>query len=655
MAITTDLYSILRAYANKNKSPYIKIVPFLDFLGRYAARMAKEQSEWAKWAEKTESQFWNEITECTGDGRCVLMSEPSAEALPREGGPPPAEPAAANYVYMSLFYVEKIQEAYKAIDNIADVPFPNENSLNITIPKDQLEVIHLETDLASYFESPTESYLPILKMRFPDENLGSILVLAPMLPRRLLDASMLKLRQYLLTQGNKEHAVHRLTPQLSGNEDYVRENINRITIKPSECVNNMEFYGDGAYFFWSYFCAMLKNDIKKQREKLAQDIAVLEAAYIIDICNSLYKYRAQGEREREAAFRSLDQRIEQPPYYYSLTAITKFTNKQGGLLLGKYSGPELEAYIRKKTTESLNNEVPEWLIIQGEEEERWFIQKDKYLPLAGNMLTSVRSQVKKGIIDSWIKVIREFEREEAMNSDTEFDRLLTATAASAMSMLMLVLQDDKLFLVYKELERSPDGVPPSLQLFDKDRLLPMSSLLQIKRQDLLLDAKLSLPFWYSMPIFTPIIAFFFHFGKKKKLKPIKRKSPPVDVKKEEQNVGQKESPGDKVQAAREIAARIVPQGRTLDDHLAVMQDRWGGTLKDTGREHLVEDVNALIRDNLHRNLQLHKNIKITREALGDVAEGIISGTPALQGLRDKNTLKLYMELYMVKLLLTGKA
>jgi hypothetical protein len=110
-----------------------------------------------------------------------------------------------------------------------------------------------------------------------------------------------------------------------------------------------------------------------------------------------------------------------------------------------------------------------------------------------------------------------------------------------------------------------------------------------------------------------------------------------------------------VHAAREIEAVIVPQGQSLDDYLAVMQDRWGGILKNAGRERLVEVVNALVLDTLRRSLQLRKNAGITRDALGNVAEEIIAGVPALTSLRDKNSLRLYLELYMVKLLLTGNA
>ncbi|GHU56594.1 hypothetical protein FACS189442_5260 [Spirochaetia bacterium] len=626
MIITTDLYSILRAYANKKNSPYIKIKPFLVFLGKHAARMVQKDPEWVQWMGDIEPQFRNEVNEYAKNGRCVIMTD-----------------TAEGSIFMPFFFVEKIQAAYQAIDNRADLPFPNETSLKVTLPRDQVQVIRLDEDFASYFDKSVESFLPIIKMKFPDD-MGSIVVLAPMLPRRLLEAAILKVQFFLQTHGNKEHTVHVLTPQLSGNEDYVRDMINRIMINPMECLNDMESYGERSFLFWSYFCAMVKSDVQRQREKLPQDIAVLEAAYVIDICNSLYRYRIQKDRDREAAFQSLELRMEQPPFYYSLEAITKFTDKKGGVLLGKYSDEDLEDYILKKTTESMNNETPGWLIIQGRDDERWYIQKDKYLPLAGSMLIDVRAQVKREITDRWIKLVKEFEHEDAMDSDREFDKLLITAIDSAMPMLANFLRDDKLFLIYSESERSP------LQLFENGRLLPVNRLLQIKRRDLLMDAKFSLPFWYSTPILTPIFRFFVTFGKKKPPKPVKHR---INFEKKDQNTEQGEPSSDIIKAAREIEAVIVPQGRSLEDHLKVMEDRWGGILQNKGRGHLVQEVNSLVRNNLYHNILSRNNVKISRETLGDAAERIVLATPALSTLRDKNSLKLYMELYMIKLILTG--
>jgi hypothetical protein len=61
-----------------------------------------------------------------------------------------------------------------------------------------------------------------------------------------------------------------------------------------------------------------------------------------------------------------------------------------------------------------------------------------------------------------------------------------------------------------------------------------------------------------------------------------------------------------------------------------------------------------VRDHLRQALRIRKNRKINAEQLDEMAAAIIAHTPALQGLSAQDSLRLYMELYMVKLLLTWR-
>ncbi|GHV92332.1 hypothetical protein AGMMS50268_28350 [Spirochaetia bacterium] len=600
--------------------------------------MVKDQPEWAKWQGDTGLKFWNEMAEYTEDGRCVLLTD-----------------TAEGRVYMPFFYVEKLKEIYKSIDENADTPFPSEDSFGITLPKDQLNVLNLNTDLTPYFDKTAESFLPIVKLMFPDAS-GSALVLAPMIPRRLMETAMAKVRYYLGVHGNKGYAIHKLSPQLSGNEGFIREALDQVITQPLEYLNTIEASGESTWLLWSSFCNMVKNDIKRKNEKLADDMAILEAAYIIETCNGLYRFRAQKERERETAFRALDQRMDQAPYYFSLEAITKFTNNKGVLLLSQYSNEELEACIKKKTTKSVNNEVPEWLIISGRNDERWFIKKEKYLPLVNKMLGDAQSQVRQEISDRWIKMIREFQHEPAMDSDTEFDKLLMYNMGSLMPLLAHFLHDSKLLLVYEELERTQGMIPPASRIFSNGKLLPASTLLRVKRRDLLTDAKLSLPFWYSAPVFSSIIAFFAKSGRRKKPRQRVRKNTQSGIDFEEvENATEKNPTKNLASAAREIQAALLPEGKSLDEYLEELEGRWDRLiLKKEDRQNMISNMKSLIRDNLRQTLRVRKNKTITRQALEDTAAGIITGYPALKKLEGKGALQLYMELYMVKLLLTIK-
>jgi hypothetical protein len=211
--------------------------------------------------------------------------------------------------------------------------------------------------------------------------------------------------------------------------------------------------------------------------------------------------------------------------------------------------------------------------------------------------------------------------------------------------LTMLLQDRRLYLVYEELQRSDKGFPDSSKLFYKNELLPLRVLLFIKRKELLSDIKLLLPFWYTIPIISHIIAFFQNLGKKKKKKTQNEDKPSSsshidDIRKELQN------------AAREAEALLVPDGYSLDTYLDELSQRWGKLLNKQAKDNLVEDVNTLIRDQLRHILRFQKTVN--RDTIDKMAASIMDRSEGLHKINEQNYLSLYVKLYLVKLF-SGKA
>lgn len=655
MAQATDLYHILKAYANKKNSPYINIEEFITFLETYSARKVPEQPEWAKWTGETEIKFWTEMSGLVESERCTLMAD-----------------SAEGRIYMPHLYVDLLKEAYLSVDDTADLPFPNEESLRITIPEDQIQILNLESDMGPFFEGPRDSrgipvslhetYVPgkereaehpnplplIIKLIFP-EGYGSALILAPMIPQRLMESALLKVRHYLRTHGNREYALHKLLPPLQGREKQLREIFDQISVRPLDCLKAMESFGDFAWLFWAHFCALVKNDIKKKKETLAEDLAALQAAFVIENCNGFYKARAVKQREREIAFRSLELRMEKPPYHYTIEEICQFTNDKGLPLIGLYSLEELNAYIKKRIAgdENGNNELPEWLIFQGKKSERWYIKKENLFLLCSKLVNETRPLVQNEITQRWTKMIKEFRSEAPMEKDASFDKLLGACTAALSPVLTALLEDPKLLFVYEEMEQYQKVIPSSIRIFKGEKLIPMNVLYNIHRKDMLNEARLRLPFWYSIPILAALIAFF---KKLKKRNTAAQKTEEDLVFEEEAESGEK----DIQNIARNIVRELVPPAQSLDDYLADLETRWSRLLNKQARQNLIEDVNALVRDHLRHSMRLHKTKKISPEGLGEIAANLISRTPALRSLGAQDSLRLYLELYMVKLLLTFK-
>ncbi|WP_148257614.1 hypothetical protein [Leadbettera azotonutricia] len=635
MAQRTDLYSILISYANKNNSPYIAIEPFLSFLDKYAKRMVEEQPEWLKWTQDAAVKFYSELAALAEEGKCELLNDTN------EGR-----------IYMPHFYMELLQQYYGNMDSNADMPFPSEESLNIEIPGSQIRPLGAESDLPFYLEEPQEGDLPMIRIGFPD-NYGSALILASMIPKRLIESSMLKIRNYLRNHGNKEFALRKLTPQLMGKEGYLRDYLNQILTRPMDCAGSIEEGGEFSYLFWAHFSLLVKGDIKKKKDLLSDDIAAIQAVHIIEALNIYYKSLAVKKRERELALKDLEQHLLKPPYFYTLDQIIKFTSSKGVLLLSQYSKDELEKWLKKETTETQDDKLPKLLIINGEDQERFFIAKNKIPLLCAKLLSEAREKVKSAVSKRWVRIIMEYRKEPAMENDKDFDKLLVKYTAKINPTLTALLDDPKLQLIYDELEQAEGEIPIAARIFNRGEMLPYSSLFILKRKDILEDAKLLLPFWYSTPILAAIIAFFKNLFKKRQQKQEAQQNIDADDE-EDEGVHSREGSREILNAAREIEFTMVPSGQSIDSYLDELKTRWSRLISKQARDNLVEDVNSLVRDNLRRTLRVHRHYKITRENLATLASNIVSRTPSLQTLSGKDSLRTYIELYLVKLLETVK-
>ncbi|MDR1445869.1 MAG: hypothetical protein LBI90_03115 [Treponema sp.] len=630
MAPNLELYPILKSYTNKYNTPYIEIKEFIEFLEKYSKRKTEENPEWVKWTVNTAGKFWTELTPLAEAEKLILMAD-----------------TAGDRIFMPSYYAELIRDAYQSPDDAAMDPFPSEEYLRIILPEDHVSYLNIENDLAPYFERKENKREAnaIVKLIFPD-SFGHALALVPMIPRRIIEAALLKVRYFLRKGGNKEYTLHKLSPQFQNKERYLRDILDQILIRPLDCVTSMENFGDFQYLFWAYFCTLTKNDIKKKNEKLGEDVAVFQAVSIIEACNVLYRARAVKEREKELAFKSLELHMGKPPYYYTPDQIAKFTSDKGVLLLSQYSEKELDALIKKKTTESQDRQLPEWLVLTGKKGERWFILKSRYLSLCTRLLTENRLKIKQAIVKRWTALLRSFRTEPPMEKDPDFNALLESYTALISPVLMALLEDQKLVWVYEETEHGETGIPAASGIFTKGRLLPISNLYELRRKDLITDARIMLPFWYSIPIFSAIAAFFCRPGKGKK----KKDRDSGEEAGDELLVETEDISGQLRNTAREIKMQLVPAGYTLESYLSELESRWVRLIGRENRQNLIEDVRSLTRDRLRTLFRTQKRKIISPASIKKMAFALIVRNPTLQSIKDQDTLRIYIELYTVKLL-----
>jgi len=628
----TDLYTILVAYANKYNSPYIDIGGFLDYLGKAAKKFSRDYPAWHKWTKDAATKFWSEMSLLVEGGKCELLSN-----------------SESGQIYISSYYPEKIRAAYALADEDAELPFPNEESLRITLPEKQIKHLNSDYDLLSVLAEPDKIDTPVFKIGFPD-NFGFALLLSDMFPQRITEIALLKVRNYIHRYESKEYIYHKLSAQLQGKEAYLRDLLEQLLTIPMDQYRVIVKSGELISVFWTHLCALIKSDIKKKKEKLAADITAYQSVYIIEVINGYFRSVATKRKEVEMAFKNLESQLAKAPYLYTMDQILKFSGPSGGLLLGQYTSDELSEWIKRQITEKKDDELPALLVIKiNTSDEQYFLLKEKMMPLCARFLHDGKILVKRAIAKQWSRLISDFETDSAMTDDGEFEKLLAKTAEKFCPELMSLLSDPKFLLIYHEMDQKENGIPAVMRIIYGGKLLPYSSVFLIRRKAMLQEVKLALPFWFSLPIIPGLIGFFKKLFKKEE-KAVKQ---PVSA--SEQVIVEGKDHAREIRTAAEgLEFDIVPPGYTVDGYLEELGARWSRLLDRQARESLINDVKFLAKNQLRRRLKVDKHFEPTRDALNQMAYDTVIYNTALSSISARDSLLLFMELYMVKLLLNIK-
>jgi hypothetical protein len=623
---STDLYTILVFYARKSNSPDVAIDEFIHFLGKYANRHVLQRPEWNKWTGNINAKVWAGIYDLVKTGKCRLIDEKKAAR-----------------VLILDFYFEIVNEAYRDIEALAEVPFPNEEILGISIPPDLLRPLNLNTDMGDYLKDPQLTDMPLLSIIFPD-FLDSALIPASFIPRRIMLISLLKISAFLNTGHNLKYFFTRLSGQFNKGEAPLKKALEQIETGPDECLNQIEISGDFFRRFWSLLCSQIRFELKKKTDFTALDVSTFQAAHIIEFFSNYYYKEAQRKKEKELTMKEIESRISLPPYRYTLHDIMAFTNKSGRPLKDFYDQKDLIDFLDKKThideALKLGGSLPPLLVFHNGLGDRIYINKSKVLFVVTKLLIEARPRIQQAIVGYWKKRFKEFCQEPSMKDDEEFEKLVAYQMERLAPQLMIILNDKKLFLVQDELDPAR-GEMRGGGIYQADGTMrPLSFLLNLSRPILLSDMKTRLPFWYSIPFLFALAAFFARLGKGT------------------ENIPQKETPNPQPlthaqktkQAAADYQQKKLPPGKNIEQCLKELEDQWRKMISPEKKEQLVQDVRRQIKLELKAILETRKNMPITSENIDEMADGVIMVSPLFKELDNSEKIHKYVSLYITRLL-----
>ncbi|MDR3302449.1 MAG: hypothetical protein LBT01_08000 [Spirochaetaceae bacterium] len=632
MAEMVDLYTLIRTYSSKNNSPVIDLEFFIKFLERNAEGPKAVMLHLDGWKNDTRGKVMRGLAELLQANKIEIQIHDNAEKI-----------------IIPHFYADAIAKAYMSINESGKTPFPGEASLRVKIPLPQLRSINVETDLVNYLGEEHNDPTQIIKLIF-QEHYGSAVSLEVMYPGRMLEVAVLKIEDALRQRSEMEFFTQQLISHCKGQDAKVRDFINILMTRPMDSIKNIEEASDFVYSAWIFLCSAVcvhvEELVTRNNERTSAHVAMVQAAAIIQVYNNYYRIKTLDRKDKEHTFALVDSRLLDPPYMYQRDDINDFKTASGTLMMQRCESEDLEAFLHEKTTPADSDKLPPLLKFKGRDGVEWFVKKERVFPLCTKLLVDSRSQIKNDIHDRWMKLLRAYGREDAMDDDKSFENLIFRLANLYTTMLVPIVQDTKVALLQTELMLEKGFLPRNERFFDGNKPVELRKLLILRREDLLRNVKLALPFWFSI---KPLVNFIRMLRGGNTKKPLSKNIHRGGGKgaaepKNDHEEGWSES-------ARRMARELIPENTPIESYLDTLNNRWNQLINKKDQYNAREDVQAIIRAYLHKMMKITRTAVLSRQMLDESAETIVRTTPALVKVNNKNALRLFIKIYMTKLLM----
>lgn len=632
MQALSDIFTLLRLCAGRLRSSIVPYPEFESFVQKYARKHSEESPEAGKLLIDTGAQLKAELALLMDEGKCQVAFEGERVGT----------------IIVPQYFADLVYQEYKRMDESVDHPFPDEEGLSLVVPPEHIKTVSLENDLHAIISSKTLPPFPLARLVFP-EGIKAMVLPTALLPKKLLELSVLKVRQYLRAHNNKDYIQHKLVGAFQNKDMAIRDAMNCVLSKPFDAIEQLARPTDFGYSFWAYLCSYIRGDSLKKKDKLPEDWSVLQAASVVEFFNNFYKGRSQKELQVQAAFRALEACLAKQPYCYSINDIERFSDPQGVPLLGKYDQGELRAWLEERARPSGTDRLPDLISFHTSKGVRCFAMKDKVIALCVKLIGEARHELKAQIAGSWFRLMSEFDTAPALEDDGAFREDLRRRLEANAPVLASLLDYNLLYLVFEEMKEGAERIPEAERFFYKGNLAPLDELLNLKRRDLLTDVKVMLPFWYSTPVIGPLIAFFKRLGRKRKAsrKAEARKvaavgAPEGGERKEDQRLAIRK-------AAAAVEQELLPAGYESDEYLRELENRWNTLIAPEAKKNLREDVESLARDFVRKTLRGIKAGNLTLSRIESLSE-TLTESPSLMKIKNRGALELYIQLYICRTL-----
>lgn len=643
MATTANIRVLLRSYATRQKSAQVNVNEFSEYVKKYAQHHVQEQTDLAPYIDDAQELVKKEL-EQMAEEKLILFT--SSDSDKKE-------------VIVVSYYMDKCISIYQNIKNNPAIPYPSTTDLPRNIPFELVKKDTADNYLSTLLGQGASSESSLYCLQLP-RALPSILFPTTFSPEALIAIALSKFQLKLRKDEFHDYFLKKLQVANPGKEISIKNFFTVVAQKPDEALRSIKNAAD-TFYQWNQLCFFIRQDYEKVTDLTVEDVSLLQSIYILEFCITFYRNKAQQNLQKETALKNLELSLNKPPYYFTRENINMFSDSRGVPLLGQYSDKDLNEFLLNYTTEAEGSRLPELLSFKGINNVKTYILKSKVLSLIVRLCTDAREAVRDQITKKCFDDLKKFAPIPEMKNQDLFEKTLENAVKIKSPILYALLNADFMNAFQRESRGMSELVTGHIHLFTDGEISPYSELLMISKEEILTDAKIMLPVWYTIPGLAWLIALFMGKPRKKKQKEPKQSTQKKMIAIDEadslditsSSLSHQDTANSRKeelkQAAVEAEKHYVPAGSTLDRELSSYENTWNRMLNSQMRSNLTEDVNSLIRDYMRKTLKTLRANNFTPDRINTLARTLVK-TPNMQKIQDQAELQMYVQLYIVKLI-----
>ena len=405
MATSSIILTLLKFCASKQRNPIINYSDFVDYLVRYSQHHLNDSPELVPFANGAMESLQGELEVLAAKKQIGLVVQGQDRSIA-----------------VLAYFIELYTETYTELEKNYTKPFPTINGIPKGVPLTLFQSDSASEIITALLKKDSVDEKTLYSMQFT-KGVPALLFPSTVSVSKLIFIALKKLQDMLKKGDSHDYFLKKLTISNPGKEISIKNFFNQFVSKPEDAWSSLCTTGD-TFYYWSQLCYFLKQDYTKLKDFTTEDVNILQSISIIEIASSYYKAKTQERITKEAAFKELDDQFLTPPYYFSMDDISKMQDKHGTILLEKYSEKELQEHITSLTSEAPGNQLPRMLTFRTEEQGRYFIFKEKIMPLIVKLSNDARETIRDSLNKVWYKYLQNFETLPEMKEQPAFERCL---------------------------------------------------------------------------------------------------------------------------------------------------------------------------------------------------------------------------------------